>query len=187
MLVSLLLSMYVPPHMHTDQYFVKVLPGFAETWSRRGKLSWYSSVPIVYWRLPGWVSMALSLPSLLPPMYSLLFLLPPYTPYTPCLLSLSTLSLPHSYSRESMVTIWWHQSQPMTSQFSLTMKASLRTKVGTLLSSHQSAKHGSITYSWLCQKYYNPSLPPILVTHHPTTLPYHRYLSHTLWNLGCSL
>ena len=35
-------------HTHTDQYFVKVLPGFAETWSRRGKLSWYSSVPVVY-------------------------------------------------------------------------------------------------------------------------------------------
>ena len=73
----------------------------------------------------------------------------PY-PYTSSLLSPSTLFPPHSYSRENMGTIWWHQSQAMTSLFSLTMKASQRTKVSGLFSHpqclHQSTQHESITY-----------------------------------------
>ena len=117
--------------------------------------------------------MALSLPSLLPPVYSLLFLLPPYTPYTPCLLSLSTLSPPPLPSQllqreygDYLVTP--ESSYDISVQFDYESLPENKGRHPSL--SHQSAKHGSITYSWLCRKYYNPSLSPILVTH-----------MHTLW------
>lgn len=138
----LIVTIYVLPSVHTDQYFIKVLPGFAETRSRRGKLP----TVLVYQQCTdyqvdyGNVSSPLS--STLPPPC-------PY-PYTSSLLSPSTLFPPHSYSRENMGTIWWHQSQAMISLFSLTMKASQRTKVSGLFSHpqclHQSTQHESITY-----------------------------------------